>query len=58
MPQPEEVVIMGQTFSVTSEDGKEHVREVAAYIDRTMRIHAREGGVLLHRRRARRIEYC
>lgn len=37
MPQPVEVVIMGQTFSVTSDDGEEHVREVAAYVDRTMR---------------------
>ena len=37
MPQPVEVVIMGQTFSVTSDDGEEHVREVAAHVDRTMR---------------------
>jgi cell division protein ZapA len=37
MPLPVEVVIMGQTFSVTSEDGEEHVREVAAYVDQTMR---------------------
>lgn len=37
MAEPVEVVIMGQTFSVTSEDGEEHVREVAAYVDRTMR---------------------
>jgi cell division protein ZapA len=37
MPHPVEVVIMGQTFSVTSEDGEEHVREVAAHVDRTMR---------------------
>ena len=28
---------MGQTFSVMSEDGEEHVREVAAHVDRTMR---------------------
>jgi cell division protein ZapA len=37
MAQPVEVVIMGQTFSVTSEDGEAHVREVAAHVDRTMR---------------------
>ena len=37
MGQPVEVVIMGQVFSVTSEDGEEHVREVAAHVDRTMR---------------------
>lgn len=37
MPQPVEVVIMGQTFSVTSDDGEEHVRAVAAHVDRTMR---------------------
>lgn len=37
MPHPVEVVIMGQTFSVTSDDGEEHVREVAAHVDRTMR---------------------
>lgn len=28
---------MGQTFSVISDDGEAHVREVAAYVDRTMR---------------------
>lgn len=46
MPQPVEVVIMGQTFSVTSDDGEEHVREVAAYVDRTMRDIATRGKVV------------
>lgn len=46
MPQPVEVVIMGQTFSVTSDDGEEHVREVAAHVDRTMRDIANRGKVV------------
>ncbi len=37
---------MGQTFSVTSDDGEEHVREVAAYVDRTMRDIASHGKVV------------
>lgn len=37
---------MGQTFSVTSDDGEEHVREVAAYVDRTMREIASGGKVV------------
>jgi cell division protein ZapA len=32
-----QVEIMGQTFSVTSEDGEEHVRRVAGYVDGKMR---------------------
>jgi cell division protein ZapA len=31
------VVIMGQVFSVTSDDGEEHIRRVAAYVDGKMR---------------------
>jgi cell division protein ZapA len=46
MAQPVEVVIMGQTFSVTSDDGEEHVREVAAHVDRTMRDIASGGKVV------------
>ncbi len=46
MAEPVEVVIMGQTFSVTSEDGEEHVRRVAAYVDRTMRDIAGGGRVV------------
>jgi cell division protein ZapA len=34
---PVEVVIMGQLFSVTSEDGEEHIRRVASYVDGKMR---------------------
>lgn len=37
MAEPVEVVIMGQVFSVTSEDGEEHVRRVASYVDGKMR---------------------
>jgi len=32
-----EVEIMGQVFSVTSDDGEEHVRRVAGYVDDKMR---------------------
>jgi cell division protein ZapA len=46
MPEPVEVVIMGQTFSVTSDDGEAHVREVAAYVDRTMREITTRGNVV------------
>jgi cell division protein ZapA len=35
--RPVQVEIMGQTFSVTSEDGEEHVRRVAGYVDGKMR---------------------
>lgn len=37
MPQPVQVEIMGQTFSVTSEDGEDHVRRVAGYVDGKMK---------------------
>lgn len=37
MAEPVEVEILGQVFSVTSEDGEEHVREVAHYVDTKIR---------------------
>jgi len=37
MAKPVEVEIVGQLFSVTSEDGEEHLREVARHVDRTIR---------------------
>jgi cell division protein ZapA len=46
MPDPVEVVIMGQVFSVTSEDGEEHIRRVASYVDGKMREMAAGGKVV------------
>ena len=46
MAQPVEVVIMGQVFSVTSEDGEEHVRRVATFVDGKMREIAAGGKVV------------
>ena len=46
MPQPIEVVIMGPPFSVASEDGEEHVRRVASYVDGKMREIASGGRVV------------
>ncbi len=37
MGSPVEVDIMGQKFSVTSDDGAEHLREVAGFVDLKMR---------------------
>lgn len=37
---------MGQTFSVISDDGEEHVRQVATLVDRTMRDIADGGKVV------------
>lgn len=37
MGKPVEVEIVGQLFSVTSDDGEEHVREVAERVDQTIR---------------------
>lgn len=37
MRRPVEVEIMGQVFSVTSDDGEEHIRRVAGYVDSKMR---------------------
>jgi cell division protein ZapA len=46
MAQPVDVVIMGQVFSVTSEDGEEHIRQVASYVDEKMREIAAGGKVV------------
>jgi cell division protein ZapA len=46
MAEPVEVVIMGQVFSVTSEDGEEHIRGVASYVDGKMREIAAGGKVI------------
>jgi len=37
MKQPVDVVILGHRLTVTSDDGVDHVREVAAYVDERMR---------------------
>ncbi len=37
MAAPVEVEIFGQKFSVTSEDGENHLRAVAAYVDEQMK---------------------
>ena len=46
MAEPVEVVILGQVFSVVSEDGEEHVRRVASYVDGKMREIAAGGKVV------------
>jgi len=46
MAKPVEVVIMGQVFSVTSDDGEEHIRRVASYVDQKMREMAAGGKVV------------
>jgi len=46
MAEPVDVVIMGQVFSVTSEDGEEHIRRVASYVDGKMREMAAGGKVV------------
>ena len=46
MGKPVEVVVMGQVFSVTSEDGEEHIRRVASYVDGKMREVAAGGKVV------------
>jgi cell division protein ZapA len=45
MAEPVEVVIMGQVFSVVSDDGEEHIRRVASYVDGKMREIAASGKV-------------
>ena len=45
MPDAVEVIILGQVFSVTSEDGEEHIRRVAEYVDAKMREIAASGRV-------------
>jgi cell division protein ZapA len=37
MSQPVDVVIMGQQLTVSSDDGPDHIRAVAEYVDETMR---------------------
>jgi cell division protein ZapA len=37
MSVPVEVEIMGQRFTVASDDNEEHVRQVAGYVDQQMR---------------------
>ncbi len=37
MKQAVEVEIMGQRLTVSSDDGEEHVRQVAGYVDRQLR---------------------
>ena len=37
MSTPVEVEIMGQRFTVASDEGEEHVRQVAGYVDQQMR---------------------
>jgi len=37
MRQPVEVEIMGQRLTVASDEGEEHVRQVAGYVDQQMR---------------------
>ena len=41
MRQPVDVEIMGQRLTVTSDDGEEHVRQVAAFVDQQVRQLAR-----------------
>jgi cell division protein ZapA len=43
MRQPVDVEILGQQLAVTSDDGPEHVRAVARYVDETMRTLATGG---------------
>ncbi|HVN84370.1 MAG TPA: cell division protein ZapA [Candidatus Binatia bacterium] len=37
MKQEVDVVILGQSLTVTSDDGADHVRDAARYVDDTMR---------------------
>jgi cell division protein ZapA len=37
MPEAVKVTIMGQVFSVSSDDGEEHLRRVASFVDHKMR---------------------
>jgi cell division protein ZapA len=46
MAEAVEVVILGQVFSVMSEDGEDHVRRVASYVDGKMREIAAGGKVV------------
>jgi cell division protein ZapA len=46
MKQVVDVVILGQELRVASDDGQEHVRAVARFVDETMRNLAANGGVV------------
>jgi cell division protein ZapA len=37
MPEAVKVTIMGQVFSVSSDDGEDHLRRVASFVDHKMR---------------------
>jgi len=37
MPVPVQVEIMGQRLTVASDEGEEHIRQVASYVDQQMR---------------------
>jgi cell division protein ZapA len=37
MPEAVKVTIMGQVFTVSSDDGEEHLRRVASFVDEKMR---------------------
>ena len=43
MRQPVDVEIMGQALTVSSDDGPDHVRAVARYVDDQMRAMAADG---------------
>lgn len=43
MKQPVDVEIMGQQLTVASEDGPDHIRSVARFVDDTMRAMAATG---------------
>jgi cell division protein ZapA len=45
MPEPVEVVVLGQPFTVSSDDGADHIRRVAADVDRQMRELAATGRI-------------
>ena len=45
MRRPVEVEIMGQVFSVTSDDGEDHIRRVAGFVDDKMREMSANGRV-------------
>ena len=45
MPGAVDVTIMGQVFSVASEDGEDHLRRVASFVDDKMREITRAGRV-------------
>jgi cell division protein ZapA len=46
MKQPVDVEIMGQQLTIASDDGPEHIRAVARFVDETMRAMAATGRVV------------